>query len=69
MTTDRVTRRKRPDLVIAMGRRKAPIARWIRKQSEGLSRLVQLGRKGANDAEAVDLTFVCPLFRLPPHPR
>ena len=37
-----------PDLVIATGRRTAPIARWIKRRSGGHTRLVQLGRKAAN---------------------
>ena len=44
-----------PDLVIAAGRRSAPVALWIRDQSQGRSKLVQLGRKGADRAELFDL--------------
>jgi len=40
-----------PDLVIAMGRRTAPIARWVKRQSGGRTRLIQLGRKAANVAD------------------
>jgi mitochondrial fission protein ELM1 len=58
-----------PDLAIAMGRRSAPIARWIGKQSGGRTRLVQLGRKGANVAGPFDLAITCAHFRLPAHPR
>lgn len=58
-----------PELVIAMGRRAAPIARWVKKQSGGHTRLVQLGRKAANVAADFDLAVTCRHFRLPPHPR
>ena len=44
-----------PGLVIATGRRTAPVARWIRRQSGGRTRLVQLGRKGADRADHFDL--------------
>ena len=57
-----------PDLVIAMGRRTAPIARWIKRQSGGRCRLVQLGRKGANVAADFDLAVTCRHFQLPDHP-
>ena len=33
-----------PDLVIAAGRRTAPIARWIKKQSRGHTRICQIMR-------------------------
>jgi hypothetical protein len=58
-----------PDLVIAMGRRTAPIARWIKHRSGGHTRLVQLGRKAANVAADFDLSVTCAHFRLPAHPR
>ena len=57
-----------PDLVIAMGRRSAPVARWIRRQSGGRTRLVQLGRKGANAAADFDLAVTCRHFQFPDHP-
>jgi mitochondrial fission protein ELM1 len=57
-----------PDLVIAMGRRTAPVARWIKRQSGGRTRLVQLGRKGANAADGFDLAVTCRHFQLPDHP-
>lgn len=57
-----------PDLVITMGRRTAPIARWIKRQSGGRCRLVQLGRKGANVASVFDLAVTCRHFQLPDHP-
>lgn len=58
-----------PDLVIAMGRRCAPVARWIGKHGGGEVRLVQLGRKGANVAAPFDLAITCAHFQLPAHPR
>jgi hypothetical protein len=58
-----------PDLVIATGRDAAPVARWIGEQSHGRARLVQLGRKGGDNADAFDLAVTCAHFRLPSHPR
>ncbi len=58
-----------PDLVIAMGRRAAPVARWIKRQSGNRTRLVQLGRKGANVAGPFDLAVSCLHFQLPDHPK
>ncbi|MCZ6886998.1 MAG: ELM1/GtrOC1 family putative glycosyltransferase, partial [Gammaproteobacteria bacterium] len=43
-----------PDVVVAAGRRTAPVARWIGKKSDGRSRLVQLGRKGGDFAAPFD---------------
>ncbi len=57
-----------PDLVLAMGRRTVPVARWIGGQSGGKTKLVQLGRKGANLADAFDLSIALRHFQLPPHP-
>ncbi|MEO7654304.1 MAG: ELM1/GtrOC1 family putative glycosyltransferase [Sphingomicrobium sp.] len=36
-----------PDLVIGIGRRSVPVARWIREQSKGAARLVRLGHPRA----------------------
>lgn len=58
-----------PDLVIAAGRRTAPVAQWIREQSGGRTRLVQLGRKGGDAAERFDLVVTPAYARLFPHPR
>jgi mitochondrial fission protein ELM1 len=58
-----------PDLVITTGWRTEHVARWIRKQSRGHTRLVQLGRKGGRVAELFDLVVSCTYFRLPPHSR
>ena len=58
-----------PELVIAAGRRTAPVALWIREQSCGRTRLVQLGRKGADDADRFDLAVTPAFCRLFPHPK
>jgi mitochondrial fission protein ELM1 len=58
-----------PDLVIAAGRRTAPVALWVREQSLGRTRLVQLGRKGGDAAELFDLVVTPSYCRLFPHPR
>lgn len=58
-----------PDLVIATGRRLAPVARWIRKQSGGRTRLVHLGRKGGQVIDDFDLVVTCAHFQLPSHSR
>lgn len=58
-----------PDLVIAMGRRCAPIARWVKRRSGDRTKLIQLGRKAANVAADFDLAVTCRHFQLPPHPR
>jgi mitochondrial fission protein ELM1 len=58
-----------PDLVIAAGRRTAPVALWIREQSDGRTRLVVLGRKGADLADLFDLSVTPEYGRLFPHPR
>jgi hypothetical protein len=58
-----------PDLVIAAGRRCAPVAQWIREASGGRAKLVQLGRKGGDHADLFDLTVTPRYCRLTPHPR
>lgn len=45
-----------PKLVIAAGRRSAPVARWIRKQSAGQTRLVQIMDPGSGHA---DFDLIC----------
>jgi len=57
-----------PDLVISVGRRSAPVARWIGAQSDGGTRLVHLGRKGGEVAEHFDLVVGCAHFRQFAHP-
>lgn len=56
-----------PDLVIAMGRRQAPVALWIRARSGGRAKLVQLGRPRI-DLARFDLVVVPPQFRIPARP-
>jgi mitochondrial fission protein ELM1 len=58
-----------PDLVIAAGRRTAPVAQWIRAQSHGRARIVALGRKAGDDAECFDRVVTPSYARLFPHPR
>ncbi len=57
-----------PDLVIAAGRRCAPVALWIRESSGGRTKLLQLGRKGGDFAELFDLVVTPRYSRLYPHP-
>ena len=52
-----------PDLVIGVGRRSVPVARWIRKQSDGRARLVQLGRPRAR-LDLFDLVVTTPQYGL-----
>ncbi|MGH6912226.1 MAG: ELM1/GtrOC1 family putative glycosyltransferase, partial [Geminicoccales bacterium] len=56
-----------PDLAIGWGRRSVPVARWIREQSGGRTRLVQLGRPRA-PFDAFDLIVTSPQYRLPIRP-
>src|SRR5215510_11956155 len=44
-----------PDVVIAAGWRPAQVSRWIRKQSRGRIRLIQIGRKGGHVAGLFDI--------------
>ena len=53
-----------PDVLITSGQRSAPVARWIRRQSGGRTRLVQLGRPGGPFA-LFDLIVATPDDRLP----
>lgn len=47
-----------PDLVISAGRRTAPVARYIKKQSKGKTKLVQIMHPGRAGAADFDLIFV-----------
>ncbi len=58
-----------PEVVISAGRRTAPVARWIGKQSGGGTQLVQLGRRGGNVTDAFDAVITPLHTRLLPHPR
>jgi uncharacterized protein len=45
-----------PDVVVSAGRRAAPVARWIKKQSDKRTRLVQImfpGKAGAKDFDLI----------------
>ena len=53
-----------PDLVISAGRRNEPVARWIRQQSGGKTRLVHMGRPWAS-LDAWDLLVTTPQYFLP----
>jgi uncharacterized protein len=68
-TQSAVLSRPLPDMVITTGWRTAHIARWIKKQSHGHTRLVQMGRKGTHVAHLYDLAISCRYFRLPPDSR
>ena len=57
-----------PDIVISTGWRPAPIARWIREQSEGKTRIIQLGRKGGGPADLFDVVITPTYYGFPPHP-
>ena len=74
-TTDAGIRRARsselvapwPDLVLASGRENEPVARWIKAQSGGRTRIVQVGRPWGPIA-AYDLVVTTPQYRLPSRP-
>jgi uncharacterized protein len=53
-----------PDLVIGVGRRSVPAARWIRKRSGGSAKLVRIGRPRAPLA-LFDLVLATPQYGLP----
>lgn len=57
-----------PGVVVAAGWRPAQVSRWIRKQSGGRTRLIQIGRKGGHVASLFDIVITCSYFHLPPHP-
>jgi len=56
-----------PDLVIGASRRSVPIARWIRQQSGGRTKLVHLLHAMA-PLDLFDLIITTPQYRLPPRP-
>ena len=56
-----------PDLVITAGRRNEPVARWIRRQSGGRTRLVHIGRPWA-PLPTWDLVVTTPQYFLPEQP-
>lgn len=56
-----------PDLVIAVSRHSAPVARWIKKQSGGRTRLVHLQHVQI-PLDLFDLIITTPQYCLPPRP-
>jgi mitochondrial fission protein ELM1 len=52
-----------PDLVIGVGRRTVPIARWIKDQSGGKTKLVHLGRPRASNSQ-FNLVISSPQYRI-----
>jgi mitochondrial fission protein ELM1 len=54
-----------PDLVIGIGRRTVPVARWIRKQSGDRTRLVRLGHPRAAN-QLFDLVITTRQYPVPP---
>ena len=69
MTLDRPSRRHLqppwPDLVIAIGRRSVPVARWIRKQNKGQTKLVRIGHPRI-DPTLFDLVITTRQYPVPP---
>ena len=56
-----------PDLLLSMGMRNEPVARWVRAQSGGRTRLVFLGRLWSDPAH-FDLVITTPQYRVPERP-
>ncbi len=56
-----------PDCVLSAGRRNEPVARWIRQQSGGHTRIIHVGRPWAPLA-AFDLIITTPQYFLPERP-
>jgi mitochondrial fission protein ELM1 len=54
-----------PDLVIAIGRRSVPVARWIRKQTGGQTKLVRIGHPRI-DPDLFDLVITTRQYPVPP---
>lgn len=54
-----------PDLVIGIGRRTVPVARWIQRQNAGRTRLVRLGHPRAPN-RLFDLVLTTPQYPVPP---
>lgn len=68
-TLDRHSRRRLqapwPDLIIAIGRRSVPVARWINKQNHGRTRLVRIGHPRI-DPKQFDLVITTRQYPVPP---
>lgn len=56
-----------PRLVLTVGRRGPPVARWIRRRSGGITRLVHFGRPWG-PTDWFDLVVTTPQYALPPRP-
>lgn len=56
-----------PDLVITAGRRNEPLARWIKAQSNGHTKIVHLGRPWSK-IDAFDLVVTTPQYNVPALP-
>lgn len=54
-----------PDAVVATGRRTARVALWIKRQSDGHTKLIHIGRPRMN-VNAFDLVVTTPQYGLPP---
>ncbi len=56
-----------PDIVISTGWRPAPVARWIREQSGGKTRIIQVGRKGGGAVDLFDVVITPTYYGFTPH--
>lgn len=54
-----------PDLVIAIGRRSVPVARWIKRQNDGRTKLVRIGHPRI-DPGLFDLVVTTRQYPVPP---
>ncbi|MCY7280664.1 MAG: mitochondrial fission ELM1 family protein, partial [Sphingomonas bacterium] len=54
-----------PDLVIAIGRRSVPVARWIKRQSRGRTKLVRIGHPRI-DPKLFDMVVTTRQYPVPP---
>ena len=54
-----------PDLVIAIGRRSVPVARWIKRQNDGRTKLVRIGHPRI-DPKLFDLVVTTRQYPVPP---
>lgn len=69
LTLDRISRRHLqppwPDLVIAIGRRSVPVARWIKRKNRGRTKLVRIGHPRV-DPKLFDLVITTRQYPVPP---
>ncbi len=56
-----------PDFVIGSGRRSGPWVRFVKRASEGKTKAVMFGQKGANFMSGLDLGFVLSHWNFPFH--